>query len=200
MNPKQLKRRGPTRHPKDRILVVGTTPLHESYSRWILDNVDHHPGVVRVAEPDLSPEEVLRQAAKLARDQRVMGSECQQVWVVMDGITKDHALELETAASSRGVSLVSSTPDFRTWLVLHRADLAAQNRSGDLTEIYNSLLPEFERPFQNYAGDLVGQFQTAKTRAMSLPDDRISTDVHRLVDGILASAVKFQGQPTVGLI
>lgn len=200
MNPRQLKRRGPTRDPKDRILIVGTTPLHDSYSRWLLKRIDHHPGVVQVEQRDHDPEDVLRQAAKLARAQRAMGSECQQVWVVLDRLTQDQARDLETTRASRGISVVGSNPDFRTWLVLHRTEFGAQRSPEAILEAYDALLPEFERPFAEYANDLLGQFQAAKRRAVSLTDERISSDAHRLVDGVLASAARFRGRTTVDLI
>lgn len=199
MNPSQLKRRGPTRDPKDRILIVGTTSLHDSYSRWLLKSVDHHPGFVELVQSHRDPEDVLREAAKLARAQRTMGSECQQVWVVFDGLDQEQARDLESTRASRGISVVSSTPDFRTWLVLHRAEL--EGRSVErLIETYDALVREFERPFPEYANYLLGQFQAAKTRAASLADGRFSSDVHRLVDGVLASEARFQGRTTVDLI
>lgn len=200
MNPSQLKRRGPTRDPKDRILIVGTTPLHDSYSRWLLKRVDHHPGFVEVVQAHRDPEDVLREASKLARDQRAMGSECQQVWVVLDGLTQGQTRDLETTRAARGISVVGSNPDFRTWLVLHRGAFEVQRSPEELLKAYDALLPEFERPFTEYANDLLGRFQAAKMRAVSLTSSRISSDVHRLVDGVLASAARFQGRATVDLI
>lgn len=199
MNPSQLKRRGPTRDPKDRILIVGTTALHDSYSRWLLEKVDHHPGFVKLVQSHRDPEDVLREAGKLARAQRTMGSECQQVWVVLDGVDQDQARDLESTRASRGISVVSSTPDFRTWLVLHRAELEGRPVES-LVETFDALVPEFERPFPEYANDLLGQFQAAKSRAVSLMDGRFASDVHRLVDAVLASEARFQGRATVDLI
>ena len=189
MNPEQLRRGRATHTPKDRVLIVGSTALHQAYARWLLRRIDQHPGLFEEVSAD--PEQLLREAARIARKQRAMGSECQQVWAILDGITPDQALHLRQAAKTPGVSVVSSSPDFRTWLLLHRADYPALVIADTLAP---SLSTTVDHPFADYEAALAGCYELARERAMALdPQEGVHTDAYRLVDGILLSSERFHG-------
>ncbi|MFD4957822.1 hypothetical protein [Microbacterium sp. NPDC058389] len=200
MNPDRLRRPRATQFPKDRVLVVGSTPLHREYTRWLLRRIDQHPGLFEEASPADDPKQTIRRAAKIARDQRTMGSECQQVWVILDGVTPDEAADLQRDAKAPRVSVVGSTPDLRTWLMLHLADLPEPPTSEALTGALQVLSPTFAQPLRRYEDALSGRYEVAKSRALALVEPSVRTDAYRLVDSILGSSERFHGTAQIGLL
>ena len=178
----------------DRILIVGTHPLHEEYARWLLRALDHRSGIVHIVDSSTSAADAVRVAAKMARSQRRMGSECQQCWVILDGASRDEVEELQRVVRSPQVRVVSSSPDLRWWIAMHLADRPVTT-AADLDRAVASLEPKLSRPLRHYEEELRGKFDLARSRALVLSGGPYHSNVHDLVESVMKSLTSFTGKP-----
>ena len=135
-----IQRRGPSRQPKIRILVVcegkKTEPLY-------LKRFQHHVRNQRVHVEPLGPAgvpltvvqtaiDLRHQAADEARRQRDENLLWDQVWAVFDMDDHPNVADARQLAMTHDIRLAVSNPCFELWALLHFADQRAHVERGKL--------------------------------------------------------------------
>jgi len=192
-----IQRRGPSRQPKIRILVVcegkKTEPLY-------LKRFQHHVRNQRVHVEPLGPAgvpltvvqtaiDLRHQAADEARRQRDENLLWDQVWAVFDMDDHPNVADARQLAMTHDIRLAVSNPCFELWALLHFADQRAHVERGKLRAALQQHVPGYDKelPFAKlHAG-----YSEAVRRARELDDAAIqagrpgrnpTTDVHFLTE------------------
>jgi hypothetical protein len=194
-----IKRRGPTRQPRYRILVVcegkKTEPGYFKQFQHHIRNPRLHiepvgPAGVPITVVDTAIAERAR-AEHEARQQRDDNLRWDEVWAVFD--IDDHP-EVELAkqrASEHGVLLAISNPCFELWAYLHFAEQRAHIERGRLRSELQRHLPGYDKALE-FAKIHAG-YDDAVRRARALDDDATgagrvgrnpTTGVYRLTETI----------------
>ena len=128
-----------------------------------------------------------------------MGSECQQVWALLDGVSADEAVELKRAAKTPNVAVVNSTPDLRTWLCSTSPNSLSDRRRLPSTPGLRTSATTFAGPVRSYEGSLVGRYELAKSRAINTTSQE-TRRTPTFLCSVLTSLEKFDGKPRAGLV
>ena len=130
---RSLGRRGPTREPKHRILVVCEGKVTEPEYLRALQRASRNPRVhVEVATETGVPKTVVEVAIRLrdgaareARRQRDENLRWDEIWGVFDVDDHPHLDEARALAAKESVELAVSNPCFELWALLHFEDQRA---------------------------------------------------------------------------
>lgn len=148
-----LQRRGPSRQPKVRILVVcegkKTEPLY-------LSRFQHHVRNPRVHVEPLGPAGVpltvvqtaierRKQAEDEAKRQRDEYLLWDQVWAVFDMDDHPNVADARQLAMANDIRLAVSNPCFELWALLHFADQHAHIERGKLRAALQQHVPGYDK-------------------------------------------------------
>jgi len=201
-NRKDLKRRGPTREPIPRILVVCEGEVTEPrYLKAFA--ADEKNGLIKVEPVGLGwdPRSLVDEAARRkklaereARRERDVNLRYDDVWCLfdIDGKPKERRVpEAIDTAGSKGIKLGISNPSFELWAVLHFDDCDGPCTQGEVARTLKSHCSGYKKELP-YSLMRDG-YETAVSRADRLlqrredeadPEGNPSTGVHRLTEKI----------------
>lgn len=148
-----IKRRGPTRQPKVRILVVcegkKTEPTYLRQLQHHVRNPRIHiepqgpAGVpLSVVETAISEKRLAEDRAKRERDENLRWD---QVWAVFDMDDHPNVDEARQLASANEISLAVSNPCFELWALLHFVDQRAHIERSNLRAELKKHLPTYDK-------------------------------------------------------
>lgn len=140
-----------------------------------------------------------KQASLQARTKRDENLAFDVVWAVTDVDSHPHLDEAARIASRAGIGLAVSNPCFELWGLLHLAGHTASVDNKTAEKLLRREMPTYVKVFDH---DLLkGKYSTARDRAIKLtgnhaqngsPEDaNPSTNVHVLVDALIAEARRF---------
>lgn len=177
-----IKRRGPSRQPKIRILVVCEGKKTEP---GYLKQFQHHVRNPRVHIESLGPagvpisvveraisERTLAEAE--ARRQRDENLRWDQVWAVFDIDDHPNVTAAKQLAIDNGIALAVSNPCFELWPLLHFADQRAHIERAKLRSQLQKHLPEYDKDLE-FAKVHPG-YEDAVRRARELDDAATRAD------------------------
>jgi hypothetical protein len=198
---RSIGRRGPTRQPKRRILVVCEGRETEPGYLRAFQRAARNPCVeVKIADKTGAPRTLVDAAIRLrraadeeARRQRDENLRWDEVWSVFD--VDEHATldEAKLLAQREGIEVAVSNPSFELWALLHyedqRAHIDRKKLRARLTRYqpsYDKSL-DFARMHPGY-GDALRRAAVlvAEADRHGMPGRNPSTGVHRLTQSILA--------------
>jgi RloB-like protein len=148
-----IKRRGPSREPRIRILVVcegrRTEPLYLRRFQHHVRNPRLHVEAIGPAGVPLSVVEVAitrkQQAEREAERQRDENLRWDQVWAVFDIDQHPNVAEARQLASEHAISLAVSNPCFELWALLHFAEHRTQIDGPRLRAELKKHLPFYDK-------------------------------------------------------
>jgi hypothetical protein len=181
---RSIKRRGPTRQPKHRILVVcegkKTEPLYFKHFQHHVRNQRVHvepigpAGVpMSVVETAIELRAEAERDAKREHDDNLLWD---QVWAVFDIDDHPNVDRAKELAKSRGISLAISNPCFELWALLHFADTRRHTERTKLREELKKYLPDYEK--QLAFERLHRTYSEAVQRARALDEEATHLDDH----------------------
>lgn len=194
-----IRRRGPSRQPKIRILVVcegkKTEPLYLSQLQRHVRNPRVHvepvgPAGVPVTVVQTAIE-LRKQAEEEARRQRDENLLWDQVWAVFDMDDHPNVANARQLAMSHDIRLAVSNPCFELWALLHFVDQRAHIERARLRAILQQHVPGYDKELP-FAKVHTG-YSEAVRRARELddaaeragrPGRNPTTGVHRLTEVI----------------
>ena len=192
----RLRRRGPTREPYDRVLVVCEDAKAEpAYFRELTDRYRLSTANVVVVGSGSDPRFLVKKAKMLRASESRHGDRYDAVYRVFDRNEHAHFPTASHEAQAGGLLLARSWPCFEFWLVLHftyhRRPYA---RSGNRTAAQHCVrelvqhLPAYKKGTAGVFVDLQDRLETAKNNAQRgrsdasvSGQDNPSTEVHSLV-------------------
>lgn len=202
-----LKRRSPTRQPRQRFLVFCEGQVTErQYFEYIRRLLKDYLLTIEVAKDRGDPLKLVEAAvaardgaAQHARRDRDDNLRYDQVWCVLD--VDDHqrldaALKL---AAEEDIRVAVSNPCFEFWILLHYVECRAHLTTAATQRTLKKHLPDYDKRLDCRA--IKGRYEIARSRAQDLAmqherDDKDkntnpSSDVWHLVDELLAAARRF---------
>lgn len=196
-----IHRRGPSRQPKVRILVVcegkKTEPLYLKQFQHHVRNPRVHieplgiAGVpITVVQTAIELREQADDEAKRQRDENLRWDE---VWAVFDVDDHPKVADARQLAVAHGIQLAISNPCFELWALLHFADRRAHIERGKLRAMLQQHVPGYDKelPF----AEVHTGYDEAVRRARELdnaaalanrPGRNPTTGVHLLTETIRA--------------
>lgn len=201
LDDRSIKRRGPTRQPKRRILIVCEG---EETERGYFEKFQHevrNPRVhVKVAKPTGVPLTVVTEAVRLkeeaqeaARLQRDENLRWDEVWCVVDVDEHPKLKEACQLAQAQSLELAVSNPSFELWALLHFQDQHAHIERDKARAALQGHMPgydkalDFARMHPGYADALrrARELDREAERHGS-PGRNPTTGVYRLTESIKA--------------
>lgn len=202
--PSDLRRRGPSREPKRRFVLVcegaKTEPAYFAAIRraclGALVGVETVPGVgVPMTVAERAVEEA--RTRKRGRAKRDSFEEGDRVWAVFDRDAHPHFDEAVALCEGRGIGVARSDPCFELWLILHEREYDRPCSRGEAQTELARLRPEYDRRGAKTVDcdDLVRRVEKAEERAETqlrrrtkerTPFGNPSTTVGRLIRGAAA--------------
>ncbi len=198
-SPGELRRRGPLREPKRRILIVCEGRITEAgyfkdlraaFRNPLVDvEIDDAGGVPKTLVERAAARK--REAERDAKSRRDEFLSYDEVWCVFDVDEHPHLPDARQQARDHGIDLAVSNPCFELWALLHYQDHTAHLERGDARRRLKSHLPLYEKslPFTQ----LHPAYAEAVRRAQELdrrredaddPGGNPSTGVYRLTERI----------------
>jgi hypothetical protein len=177
-----IKRRGPSRQPKIRILVVCEGKKTEP---GYLKQFQHHVRNPRVHIDSLGPAGVpvavveramteRRLADDEARRQRDENLRWDQVWAVFDIDDHPNVTSAKQVAVDNDVALAVSNPCFELWALLHFSDQRAHIARDKLRSQLQRHLPDYDKELE--LEKLHAGYDEAVRRARQLDEDALRAD------------------------
>lgn len=198
-----IKRRGPMRQPRRRILIVCEGEETEpSYFRAFQHEVRNPCVHVEIADETGVPRTVVEAAQRLKDDadgeatrQRDDNLRYDEVWGVFDIDDHPKINEAQDIARAHGIHLAISNPCFELWALLHFQDQRAHIARDKARRALKRYLPhydkvlDFEVAHRGYP-DAVRRAQELDGQAEQLNEHgrNPSTGVHRLTESIRRDA------------
>lgn len=196
---RSIRRRGPTREPKRRILIVCEGEETErGYFKAFQHEVRNPRVHVAVARETGAPATVVQIAMRLkreaedeARAQRDENLRWDEVWGVFDVDEHPNLEATQNLARENGISVAISNPCFELWALLHFQDQSAHIERGKAQAGLRRHLPAYEKAL-NFA-KLHPGYSEAMRRAQALdreaaqyglPGRNPTTGVYRLTESI----------------
>lgn len=192
----RLRRRGPTREPYDRVLIVcEDAKVEPAYFRALIDHYRLSTANVRVIGSGSDPSHLVKRAKQLRSEGRQSGDRYDAVYCVFDRDEHAHFAAASHDARAAKLMLARSWPCFEFWLLLHFTyHRRAYARSGSRTAA-EMCKRELRRHLPDDAYDLRRMFEALEDRlstaklnaararndAESIGRDNPSTEVHSLV-------------------
>jgi hypothetical protein len=162
-----LKRRGPSRQPRIRILVVCEGKKTEpQYLRQLQHHVRNPRLHVEAVGPAGVPVTVVQTAIELrdqadddARRQRDENLRWDEVWAVFDIDDHPNVGEARRLANDHEIHLAVSNPCFELWALLHFADQQSHIERHVLRAILQRHVPGYDKelPFPSSMADTPGR-------------------------------------------
>ncbi|MFN7922601.1 MAG: RloB family protein [Bryobacteraceae bacterium] len=142
-----LRRRGPRREPKPRILIVCEGRVTEpEYFRY-LERSERIPIELEIV-PAGVPKAVVEKAAnrkKHAAKSSDPNDRFDQVWCVFDIDEHPNVNEAKAQARANGIGLVISNPCIELWLLLHFQDQRAAIHRRKVQKLCRNHMPGYEK-------------------------------------------------------
>ena len=204
----QLRRKGPTLKPRDRVLIVCEGKKTEpNYFQGLVDRCRLKTANVEIIPSGTEPRGLVNKAKELEKGERRFGEQYNAVYCVFDRDEHAHFDSASKNAERVGFKLARSWPCFEYWLVMHFVyHRKPYGRSGDKTAAQNCVrhlkdyLPRYTKRKAGVYGDLESKLKTAKSnaeRALSAAKEtgecNPSTEVHLLVAYLQELAESDQG-------
>jgi hypothetical protein len=207
LDERDIRRRGPTRQPKRRLLIVCEGRETEpGYIRAFQREV-RNPRVEIRLEKRNTPIRLVQQAVRLKEEaqtdalrQRDENLRWDEVWGVFDIDEHAHLGEARKLAESHGIELAVSNPCFELWALLHFQDQEAHIERQNARTALRRHLPGYDKSIDSSSfTKLYAGYADALKRAKSLdreakrhnaPGRNPTTGVYRLTESI-----KREGSP-----
>ena len=152
--PASLRRRGPTREPKQRFTIICEGQNTEPAYFRALQATVQDALVLLVIEPAAGvPMTIAQRAVDLARQQRKDrrrrgGTDSYEkndtIWAVFDRDKHPRFDEAVGLCKAHGVGVARSNPCFELWLILHRTDFDRPGTSKEIQQYLEGLCPEYD--------------------------------------------------------
>jgi len=198
-----IARRGPSRQPKTRILIVCegrvTEPLYFKAFKQQARNQRVHLTVAKETGVPLTVVQVAvklrREAEVKAKQQRDVNHLWDEVWGVFDVDDHPNLQQAVSLALSEGISLAISNPSFELWALLHFQDQRAHVTPQQVRTLLRVHLPDYNKEL-GFAAigpgylDAVRRAEALDREASShgVPGRNPTTGVYMLTEAILTKA------------
>ncbi len=198
---RSLARRGPTREPRARFLILCEGKVTEpEYFRYVKEKLRDHLLVIEISKEHGHPLQLVeaavartQSALRAAREDRDDNLKYDEVWCVMDVDTHPQLPQAKTLAARHGIHLAISNPCFELWPLLHFIDKRAYITVQAVQNELRRHMPGYEKLLD--CSLLHRQFQVARSRAVSVhtqherdgkpKESNPSTNVWQLIDSLL---------------
>ncbi len=152
--PASLRRRGPTREPKQRFTIICEGKNTEPEYFYALQATIQDALVILVIEPAAGmPMTIAQRAVDLAsqhqKNRRKHGKtdsyeENDAIWAVFDRDQHPRFDEAVGLCEAKGIGVARSNPCFELWLILHKADFDRPDTGDAMQRHLQRLCPEYD--------------------------------------------------------
>ena len=175
--PASLRRRGPTREPKQRFTIIcegqNTEPAYFRALQATIQDARIEMVIAHVGSMAMTiAQKAVALTKQMKKDRRRRGrtdsyEEKDTIWAVFDRDEQPRFDEAVGLCAAHGVGVARSNPCFELWLILHKADFDRPGTSKEMQRHLQRLCPEYDASGDKKSDciSLISQIEAAEHRA-----------------------------------